>query len=190
MTESNILHGWKEIAAHLGCGVRTVQRWELELGLPIRRPRGKQPSNVFAVADELDAWMNAAQIRVTEVDRLRVRLSELEAENARLREASKRIARSVTVHCHPTTDILQHFGCSQCTWRYEPKGPTGQPLAIHEVVDLCARYEQHACGDHPQSLRQTSATTVDSGATGTGFDAAPWTELVKYQPFSVSLTQH
>lgn len=174
MTESKILHGWKEIAAYLGCGVRTVQRWEMEVGLPIRRPRGRQPSNVFAVADELDAWMNAAQVRVSESDRLRARIAELEAEISRLRESATQIARSVTVHCHPTTDVLQHFGCSQCDWRYEPKGPTGEPLPIHEVVNLCARYEQHACGDHPQSLRQTKVTTAESDASGTGFDAAPW----------------
>lgn len=174
MNESKILHGWKEIAAYLGCGVRTVQRWEMEVGLPIRRPRGKQPSNVFAIADELDAWMNAAQIRVSEAERLRARIGELEAEIARLRNAATKVVRSVTVQCYSQTDVLHYFGCTQCNWRYEPKSPTGKPLAIHEVVDLCAHYEQHACGDHPQTLRQPSRTDADSNATGTGFDAAPW----------------
>jgi len=32
-----ILSGWKEIASYLHCGVRTVQRWEVD-GLPIYRP--------------------------------------------------------------------------------------------------------------------------------------------------------
>lgn len=31
------LNGWKEIAACFAKGVRTVQRWERELGLPFRR---------------------------------------------------------------------------------------------------------------------------------------------------------
>ena len=31
------LNGWKEIAAFLGKGVRTVQRWEREQGLPVHR---------------------------------------------------------------------------------------------------------------------------------------------------------
>lgn len=172
MTESKVLHGWKEIAAYLGCGVRTVQRWEMEIGLPVRRPRGKQPSNVFAVADELDAWMNAAQVRVTETDRLRARIAELEAEVARLSEVAANVARSVTVQCYPSTDVLHYFGCTQCTWKYEPKGPTGEPLAIHEVVDLCARYEQHACGDHPRSLRLPASTKSDSDGDSTGFEAA------------------
>jgi hypothetical protein len=30
-----ILSGWKDIANHLGMGVRTVQRYERELGLPV-----------------------------------------------------------------------------------------------------------------------------------------------------------
>jgi CheY-like chemotaxis protein len=55
-----VLNGWKEIAQHLGRGVRTVQRWELELGLPVRRPRGKSRSAVVAVAAEIDAWLATA----------------------------------------------------------------------------------------------------------------------------------
>jgi hypothetical protein len=31
------LNGWKEIAAYLGRSVRTVQRWEKDFGLPVRR---------------------------------------------------------------------------------------------------------------------------------------------------------
>jgi CheY-like chemotaxis protein len=54
---TRILTSWKEIAAHLGRGVRTAQRWEQEFGLPIRRPNGKQHSTVMALADEIDAWV-------------------------------------------------------------------------------------------------------------------------------------
>jgi CheY-like chemotaxis protein len=52
-----ILNSWKEIAQYLGRGVRTVQRWELELQLPVRRPRGKSRSAVMALASELDEWV-------------------------------------------------------------------------------------------------------------------------------------
>jgi hypothetical protein len=31
------LNGWKEIAAHFGKGVRTVQRWEAEFHMPVHR---------------------------------------------------------------------------------------------------------------------------------------------------------
>jgi hypothetical protein len=53
------LTGWKEIAAHLGRSVRSVQRWEKELGLPVRRVRTQTSEVVFARRDELDAWLAA-----------------------------------------------------------------------------------------------------------------------------------
>ena len=58
---AKLLTSWKEIGCHLGKSVRTVQRWERERGLPVRRPTGGSHSNqtVFAVPDELDAWMRS-----------------------------------------------------------------------------------------------------------------------------------
>src|SRR3984885_4315700 len=38
--DSTVLSSWKDIARYLGKGVRTVQRWERHLGLPVRRPIG------------------------------------------------------------------------------------------------------------------------------------------------------
>jgi len=60
-----ILNGWKEIASHLGKGVRTVQRYERELGLPIRRPAGKFTGSVMATRAELDAWVSASPVRLS-----------------------------------------------------------------------------------------------------------------------------
>lgn len=54
------LSSWKEIAAYLGKGVRTVQRWELQFGLPVRRPNAKSHV-IFAVPSELDAWVKSHQ---------------------------------------------------------------------------------------------------------------------------------
>jgi hypothetical protein len=54
------LSSWKEIAAYLGKGVRTVQRWELQFGLPVRRPNAKSHV-IFAVPSELDAWIKSHQ---------------------------------------------------------------------------------------------------------------------------------
>lgn len=56
---NEILSSWKEIAEFLGKGVRTAQRWERELGLPIRRPPGKDSRVVFALREELTAWVKA-----------------------------------------------------------------------------------------------------------------------------------
>jgi PAS domain S-box-containing protein len=45
---------WKEIADYFGKDVRTVQRWESQLGMPIRRP---SPNIVIAVPKDLDEWI-------------------------------------------------------------------------------------------------------------------------------------
>lgn len=54
-----ILNSWKEIAAYLGRSVRTVQRMEADLGLPVRRPRGHARTSVTALASELDQWLKS-----------------------------------------------------------------------------------------------------------------------------------
>ena len=58
-----ILNSWKEIAQYVGRGVRTLQRWERELGFPVRRPRSHQRSAVIAFPAEVDAWLKDAQTR-------------------------------------------------------------------------------------------------------------------------------
>ena len=57
------LAGWKDIASYLGKGVRTVQRYEREMGLPVRRPAGKSCAAVVATTAELDAWVAASPFR-------------------------------------------------------------------------------------------------------------------------------
>lgn len=59
----DILHGWKDIAAHLGRSVRSAQRWE-PLGLPVRRistPDGGQI--VYASRVEIDEWQRQTTAR-------------------------------------------------------------------------------------------------------------------------------
>src|ERR1700759_1052494 len=52
----DILNGWKEIATYVGRDIRTVERWEKQRGLPIRRVPGEGRATVSAVVSELDAW--------------------------------------------------------------------------------------------------------------------------------------
>ena len=61
--EPQFLSGWKEIASYLGKGVRTVQRYERQFGLPVRRPAGKAWGSVIATKAELDGWVTASPIR-------------------------------------------------------------------------------------------------------------------------------
>ena len=53
------LDSWKEVAAYLKRGARTVQRWEREKGLPVHRLRPDKPGSVFAFKPELDAWWSS-----------------------------------------------------------------------------------------------------------------------------------
>jgi hypothetical protein len=57
------LNGWKEIATYLGKSVRSVQRWERELGLPVHRintPEGAQI--IFVTRAEIEAWRDALDV--------------------------------------------------------------------------------------------------------------------------------
>ena len=57
-----VLNSWKEIADYMGRGVRTVQRYERDLNLPVHRPAGKSRSAVVAFADEIDNWMREGRL--------------------------------------------------------------------------------------------------------------------------------
>jgi hypothetical protein len=107
-----ILNGWKEIANYLGKGVRTVQRYERKLGLPVRRPAGRSSGSVIATRAEINAWIGASPLRkafklslhavedretvkglkqeVREMHRLREECAQLREEMRASREALKR----------------------------------------------------------------------------------------------------
>jgi len=59
----HVLNGWKEISKHIGRGVRTLQRWERDFGLPVHRPKGCDRAAVLAFPEELDAWMHATPLK-------------------------------------------------------------------------------------------------------------------------------
>jgi predicted DNA-binding transcriptional regulator AlpA len=90
---SQLLTSWKEIANFLGKGVRTAQRWERELHLPVHRPaNGKHV--VWAVSAELEAWIAQPGPIATgatccdckaHLDRTNAQIAALLQENAELR---------------------------------------------------------------------------------------------------------
>lgn len=86
---ASALTSWKEIAQHLGKGVRTVQRWERE-GLPVRRPKASQKGRVLAFPDEIDRWVRSTytskgEASSSELAGLRTAAEKLLAENESLR---------------------------------------------------------------------------------------------------------
>ena len=54
---SNILGSWKEIAVFLHRGVRTVQRWERDEGLPVHRHNHLKRGTIIAYPSEIERWM-------------------------------------------------------------------------------------------------------------------------------------
>src|SRR5512138_541847 len=56
------LDSWKEIAAFLDRGIRTVQRWEREEGLPVHRLAHDKRGSVYARRDELAAWWESRRV--------------------------------------------------------------------------------------------------------------------------------
>lgn len=101
-----ILNSWKEIASYLGRGVRTVQRYEQDCALPIRRLPGKPRSSVLALRQELDQWVRNTsapiphddgspvnQIRIGQLrehsSHLLMKAAELRCKNRALRESNQ-----------------------------------------------------------------------------------------------------
>jgi Tol biopolymer transport system component len=56
------LDSWKEIAAYLGRGIRTVQRWEQEEGLPVHRLAHEKRGTIYARREELAAWWESRRL--------------------------------------------------------------------------------------------------------------------------------
>ncbi len=56
-SDPTVLTSWKDIARYMGKGVRTVQRWEQDFGLPVRRPCGSSKKAILARPSDLDAWV-------------------------------------------------------------------------------------------------------------------------------------
>jgi hypothetical protein len=63
-TPALVLRSWKEIACYVRSGVRTAQRWERELGMPVRRPCARERTSVMAFAEELESWLHRAPTAV------------------------------------------------------------------------------------------------------------------------------
>ena len=57
------LDSWKEIAAYVNRGVRTVRRWEHEEGLPVHRKMHRVQGSVYAYRSEIDAWRTSGERR-------------------------------------------------------------------------------------------------------------------------------
>ena len=64
-----MLNSWKEIASYLDRGVRTVQRWERDLHLPVHRIGKGRRSPVYALVPELKFWLITSQAELGRADK-------------------------------------------------------------------------------------------------------------------------
>jgi hypothetical protein len=94
---ASVLTSWKEIARYVGRGVRTVQRWEREMGFPVRRTKPGEKSSVLAVPREIDSWVKSQQFTDGRLDiaTLRQSLHELRIENRELRLENRELLRQL-----------------------------------------------------------------------------------------------
>ncbi|MBZ5629289.1 MAG: hypothetical protein LAO06_10545 [Acidobacteriia bacterium] len=90
-----VLNSWKEIAGYLDRGVRTVQRWEHDLNLPVHRPKGKDRSAVLAFPAELDGWLVNTPVRNGGYVAVRVPAPELAQRARDLRMRSRLLVGNV-----------------------------------------------------------------------------------------------
>src|ERR1700727_2455741 len=101
--DSTVLSSWKDIARYLGKGVRTVQRWERHLGLPVRRPNGAlQKSAVVLYRGDVDAWLATRSARSTLREGIRTARA-LRIANQELTEQISHSIRRLTERC----EVLQ-----------------------------------------------------------------------------------
>jgi hypothetical protein len=148
------LSSWKEIAHYVGKGVRTVQRWEREAGLPVRRPQGEGKGKVLAFPEEIDGWMHSAFTRngdegESELSKLRVRVEQLLAENQELRRDLNAVSRpwQRPLGSHGSSDESLLIRCSRLL---DESARTRQKFA-----QLAATHSSiaQACADTMQTLK-------------------------------------
>jgi excisionase family DNA binding protein len=125
-----VLGSWKEVAAYLGKGVRTVQRWEKDDGLPVRRISGT--SKIVAYREDLDRWLRSQPAQHSEAIDVATAESfeqmhrnidigkDLRKRNALLLESVK-----AAVHC-----LMEE--CTRAVSVTSSASPTGDP-----VLDSC-----------------------------------------------------
>ena len=90
------LDSWKEVAAYLRRGARTVQRWEREQGLPVHRLQHEKLGSVYAYKSELDEWWDT-------------RRGELETQPSAQKQGAASIA--VLPFCDMSRDKDQDYFC-------------------------------------------------------------------------------
>ena len=93
---ASVLTSWKDIARYVGRGVRTVQRWERELGFPVRRTKSRENGTTLAIPREIDSWVKSQQCTDGSDRGMLLRsLHELRIVNLELRSENRELLRQL-----------------------------------------------------------------------------------------------
>lgn len=167
ISNEDVLNSWKEVASYLGRGVRTVQRWEQELSLPVRRPRGKSRSAVIAFKTELDVWLHQSQtnLAVMETDSTIVTIPLVEPQLTSHSEklaclAAARLRRS-ELHDHTAVLIAK---MEQLLSRSNGLCARSKSLSeqVNNMVTLTAYSLDHAGGAEEQRNKKRRQTMANA----------------------------
>jgi hypothetical protein len=97
-----ILNGWKEISGHIKRVVRTAQRWETRMGMPVHRRPLNNKSAVVAFSDELDRWISRTSPDPDPLLQMREKMSSLAWHTAELasqtRTLQEQLRQSIEAH--------------------------------------------------------------------------------------------
>jgi hypothetical protein len=148
MQQVAIISGWKDIANYLGKGVRTVQRYERELGLPIRRPAGRAAGSVIATKAELDCWIAAIPLReIFSLSQCELESSAIlkdlrsnVADMRRLREEGARVQHALRASLHVLQSKIE-FSQTEIEHKVVRRSPptalkTNSPSPLGDVLPL------------------------------------------------------
>jgi hypothetical protein len=121
----------------MGKGVRTVQRWERDFGLPVRRPPGlRNRRAVLALPTDLDAWVALSCSRLRHITtavpgaELARTLGDHVKEAAELRIANRLLMNEI----HIAMEALKQKISSMC------------PPPPMETADLAKNHRVHYSG--------------------------------------------
>lgn len=164
------LTGWKRIADHLGTSVRTAQRYEQDLGLPVHRLPAPA-SGVLAHPDELDAWR--AEVMGSAERRAAMERAEHEAQVERERDPGPEPG-------HDTTPPVELAGeAPAVAARPRRRLPVlllaaAAAAAVATAIGLWALLAPSAPPEAPMPAVPASTALREPPATSTVLDPGPW----------------
>jgi TolB-like protein/Flp pilus assembly protein TadD len=142
------LDSWKEIAAHLGRSVRTVQRWERQEGLPVHRLQHEKLGSVYAFASELDAWWEERRVGLEAAGSEPSAEAEIEDAGPEPQAAPARGGRSAAFRLVPLLGLLAVLIAAALWLRTRETPPARHPrLAILPFANLTGNAEREYITD-------------------------------------------